>query len=278
MSGAHEVIDLPQGGKSRTGHRYIHELSRPGADVLGFMDADIRLPEPGTLLGMIDELDARPELRAFTSRPVKDVDHFDMQVSPMTRMIAAGGGGLADYRNTICGQLFMLRAPAARRIGLPTGLPVEDGFIRAMVLTDLLSGPGSEGRIDGRDDLFHVYASIRDPGELIRHQTRIVVGGGINATLFGVIHREAPQEAEAHAFLMAAAADEDWLARTLKRELPRWPFGFIPFHFLAVRMRRGPQGRSLRAVAIWLVGCGFDVVVYGLASIRMLRGHGAHFW
>jgi glycosyltransferase involved in cell wall biosynthesis len=108
-----EVIDLPQGGKSRTGHRYIHELSRPGADVLGFMDADIRLPEPGTLLGMIDELDARPELRAFTSRPVKDVDHFDMQVSPMTRMIAAGGGGLADYRNTICGQLFMLRAPAA---------------------------------------------------------------------------------------------------------------------------------------------------------------------
>ena len=79
--------------------------------------------------------------------------------------IAAGGDGLTDYRKSICGQLFILRADMARRIGLPAGLPVEDGFFRAMIVTDLLSGPERLDVLDGDPGVFHVYESIRTPGD-----------------------------------------------------------------------------------------------------------------
>ena len=48
-----QVLDLPQPGKSRTVHRFIHDLSRPQAGVLGFLDGDVHLPQPDTLARML---------------------------------------------------------------------------------------------------------------------------------------------------------------------------------------------------------------------------------
>jgi hypothetical protein len=271
------VLDLPQPGKSRTVHRFIHDLSRAQADVLGFMDADVHLPQPDTLARMLAMLDDQPGLRVVTSRPVKDVVHFDRPTGPVGRMIAVGGDGLTDWRHSICGQLFMMRAAPARRIGLPAGLPVEDGFIRAMVLTDLLSGPQDLSRIDGDPAVFHVYESIRGIRPLIRHQTRIVVGSAVNAALFAHIRRHAPTEEQAHALLMAAAADPAWLSGMLKAELPRAPHGYVPFDFLTKRLRRGGRP-GLKGKAVLAAGFGLDLLVWLRASLRMAFRPSAGFW
>ncbi len=271
------VRDIEEGGKSRTAHRFIHEEARATADILTFMDGDIGLPEKGTLAGMIAQMRSRPNLHAFTSRPVKDVVHNNLSVGVIGRLIAAGGDGLTDFRKSICGQLFMLRAATARQIGLPAGLPVEDGFIRAMVLTDLLTAPQDLSRIDGDPAFFHVYESIRGLGELIRHQTRIVTGSAVNAALFGLMRRKAPTKEAAHAMLMEAAEDDLWLAQALQTELPRAPFGYVPFEFLFKRLRRS-GGRGLKGWIMTGLGFGLDALVYLLASVRMLRGQGAHHW
>lgn len=275
-----EVIDLPQGGKSRTGHRYIHEFSRPSADLLGFMDADIRLPRPDTLRRMVEIMATRPELRVLTSRPIKDVAYHKLQTGAAGRLIAAGGGGLTDWRKSICGQLFILRAATARRIGLPAGLPVEDGFFRAMILTDLLSEPQDLTRIDGDPEVFHVYESIRTAGELLHHQTRIVIGSAVNAALYGKIRREAPTEPQAHALLMRAAGDDGWLSRTLSEELPRRPYGYVPTEFLVKRWRhwRSSGRRSPKGIAMLMAGLVMDWIVWLQASYKMYRGAGSGHW
>lgn len=271
------VLDLPQPGKSRAVHRFIHEMSRPQAEVLGFLDADVHLPRPDTLARMLAMLEDRPELRVVTSRPVKDVIHFNRPTGPVGRLIAAGGDGLTDWRKSICGQLFMMRAGPARRIGLPAGLPVEDGFIRAMVLTDLLSAPQDLSRIDGDPAVFHVYESIRNLGALTRHQTRIVVGSAVNAALFAHIHRNAPTEEQAHALLMTAAADPDWLGRVLKAELPCAPHGYVPFDFLVKRLRRGGRP-GLKGKAVLAAGVGLDLLAWLRATARMAFRPSAGFW
>lgn len=274
------VLDLPQGGKSRTGHRFIHELSRPTAEILCCMDADIRLPRPDLLRRMAAALRDRPGLRVFNSRPVKDTVHDPQALGLVARLISAGGGGLDDWRTAICGQLFMIRTEAARRIGLPAGLPVEDGFMRAMVLTDLLTGPEDLSRIDGDPELFHVYDSIRGLRELLRHQTRLVIGSAVNAALFARIRDEARDEPEAHALLMAAAADEGWIAATLRAQLPRRPFGYVPFQFLTKRLLRYRQqgGPGLKPAAVAMAGSAMDAVVWLRASWQMRRGAGAGHW
>lgn len=270
-AGAAEVVDLPQGGKSRTWNRFVHDLSRRDADFLIMADADIQMPDAGSMAALAQGLADRPGLAVLNSRPVKDITYRPEGLSLLDSIIAAAGGGLDDWQTAICGQLYAIRADVARRYHLPIGLPVEDGFLRAMVLTDALTADGDIGLIDGADG-FHIYASERSIPALIRHQTRIVIGSAINAAAFADL-RHLPATAR-HAALAQAAGDDRWLPAMLARQLPRLPFGFVPVHFLTKRLARV----TLRRLPITLAGFLFDVIVYAIAQVRMARGVGSGFW
>lgn len=274
-----EVADLPEGGKSRTWNRFVHDLSRPDAAMLVFADADIELPEPDMVLRLVQGLAARPGLHVMNSRPVKDIVARPEGLSLQDRLIALAGGTLDDWRRAICGQLYAMPAARARAHWMPVGLPVEDGFLRAMVLTDALTLPEDLTRIDGAD-VWHVYASERGLAALIRHQVRIVIGSAINLAVFDAL-RARPAETRA-ADLRAAAAQPGWLPALLRAQLPRWPYGFVPLHFLIKRSQnllRDPRRlRSPKGVMLLVAGFGFDLIVYVLVQIRMARGTGAGHW
>lgn len=273
------VVEFAQGGKSRTWNRFVHEVSRAGAGTLVFVDADIALPEPDTLARLATAVETRPDLDVMVSTPIKDAALPGARVGVLARFIARTPS-VDSGRTAICGQLYAMRAARARGIAMPVGLPVEDGFLRAMVLTDCLSAPEDLRRIDRDPAVFHVFESIRSAPELLRHQQRIVVGSAINAVLFAVIRREAPDEAAARALLFQAAEDEGWLARTLAAELPRAPHGYVPFHFLTKRLRaflRRPAVRP-KALATLILGLGLDAAAWTGASLRLARGAGAGHW
>jgi glycosyltransferase involved in cell wall biosynthesis len=275
-----EVADLAEGGKSRTWNRFVHDLARDAPEVLIFVDADIAFTAPDCLKRLALGLVARPELWVLNSQPVKDIVARPEGLGAFDKIIAAAGGGLDDWKTAICGQLYAMPAARARRFHLPIGLPVEDGFLRAMVLTDALTGPEDFGRIDGLDGLSHLYASERRIAALIRHQTRIVIGSAINFAAFEAL-RALPEEARRPA-LARAAADEGWLVRAIRARLPGWPFGFVPMHFLTKRLQRlWSHPRDLlrpKRVFLALMGFGFDAIVYVLAQYRMARGTGAGHW
>jgi glycosyltransferase involved in cell wall biosynthesis len=211
-----EVVDLPEGGKSRTWNRFVHDLSRPDADALVFVDADIEFCDAAAMRRLIENLGAH---WVINSQPVKDIALHAKGLSGLDKIIAAAGGGLDDWQTAICGQLYAMPAPAARRFHLPVGLPVEDGFLRAMVLTDALTGPEDFSRIDGALDVFHVYASERSIGALIKHQTRIVIGSSLNLAAFTALRKQ--PEMQRHAELAKAAADPAWLGAVARQGLPR---------------------------------------------------------
>lgn len=275
-----EVADLPLGGKSRTWNRFVHDLSRPVAEVLVFVDADIEFTAPDCLKRLALGLAARPALWVLNSRPVKDIVARPHGLSPLDKIIAAAAGGLDDWKTAICGQLYAMPAACARRLHLPIGLPVEDGFLRAMVLTDALTIPEDFSRIDGLEGVSHLYASERSLSALIRHQVRIVIGSALNFVAFDAL-RALPSTARRPA-LAQAAADEGWLSRAAGAALPRWPFGFVPFHFLTKRLARAvatpAQFLRPKRVILLLLGFGFDLIVYVLAQYRMARGEGVGFW
>lgn len=275
-----EVADLAEGGKSRTWNRFVHDLSRREAEVLIFVDADIEFPAPDCLRRLALGLAARPALWVLNSQPVKDIVARPEGLSRLDRIIAAAGGGLDDWKTAICGQLYAMPAARARAFHLPIGLPVEDGFLRAMVLTDALTAPEEFTRIDGLEGLCHLYASERRIAALIRHQTRIVIGSALNFAAFETL-RALPEEARRPA-LAQAAADEGWLGRAARARLPRLPFGYVPVHFLTKRLvRLGSNPRDLlrpKRVFLAILGFGFDAIVYLFAQYRMARGTGVGHW
>lgn len=272
-----EVVNLPEGGKSRTWNRFVHDLARADAAVLICADADIAFCDAGALRRLVQALGAH---WVINSQPVKDIVARPEALSGMDKIIAAAGGGLDDWRLAICGQLYAMPASVARRFHLPIGLPVEDGFLRAMVLTDALTGPEDFSRIGGAEGVWHIYASERTVGALIRHQTRIVIGSAVNFAAFGALTAvPAPQR---HAELAQAAGDAGWLTRVLRRSLPRWSFGFVPVHFLTKRLARAAENpRDLlrpKRFLVTILGFVFDLVVYCRAQWAMWRGTGVGHW
>lgn len=274
------VLDLPFSGKSRTWNYFVHELCVGEADYICCVDGDIRVPSPGTLGLMLQRLEAGVA-QVVNSRPRKDIELGSGPMSLVERIIVMASGTASDYRNSIAGQLYLARTAAVEGIHMPVGLPVEDGFLRAMILTRLLTEGEHFERIHGEPGIWHVYESLRTVPALVRHQTRLVIGGAINTVLFDHLQAHAqglPQRSE---LLRAAAQDELWLARVLGRTLPRWPSGFVPVHFLVKRvagLRARKEIGAGRAILLATLGFAFDALVYVNAQLQMARGKGAGYW
>ncbi|MEZ5702035.1 MAG: hypothetical protein R3E42_08820 [Burkholderiaceae bacterium] len=254
-------------------------MSRPDADVLIFSDADIELPQNDSLVGLVKGLQANPQLHAFNSHPIKDIVYRPDNLSAMDKAIAMGSETLNDWKTAICGSLYAMPAARARALHMPIGLAVEDGFLRAMILTDAMTKDEDFAKIDG-GDVFHVFASERSVLALIRHQTRIVIGSAVNAAAFTTLH-SLPSN-QRHSELAKAAREERWLHQVIQTQLPRWPSGWIPLHFLTKRIgfiAKEPK-KLLRPKQLFvlLLGFGFDLVVYVQAQIKMARGTGAGHW
>lgn len=274
-----EVAELAQGGKSRTWNRYVHELSRSDADVLVFMDADINIPESDSLLRLIRGLTSNPALHAFNSHPIKDIVYRPENLGLLDKAIAMGSETLNDWKTAICGSLYAMPSARARMLHMPIGLAVEDGFLRAMILTDAMTIDEDFSRIDG-GDVFHVFSSERSILALIKHQTRIVIGSAVNTAAFTALR--AVPGSQRHAALAEAASRENWLAEVIRAQLPKWPYGWIPLHYLTKRIgfiaRQPKKLLHPRQIFVLVLGFGFDLVVYINAQIKMAKGVGAGHW
>lgn len=270
-----EIQDWSDPGKSRTWHRFVHREARPDAAFLILCDADITFPGPDVLRDLVRAMIDHPARVAMSSRPVKDLTLDPTGAGPIARLIQRATQDSDDWRFAICGQLYIAQTAALRAVPMPTGLPVEDGYLRAMLGTQCFTDMETPVEVEGDPALYHVYESERSLGGLLRHQVRIVIGGSINNVIFD--HVTSFPVAERHAVLAAAADDPDWLARLLREALPRWPWGFVPFHFLLKRTQAARPLR-LRTLPKVLLGLGFDTVVYIWAQWRMARGVGSGFW
>jgi glycosyltransferase involved in cell wall biosynthesis len=175
------VHDLPQGGKSRSWNRAVHELSAPGAATLLFIDSDIDLADDGVFARIFDALTADGHATACAGYPMKSVarqadpgvvDRFSLAVSNDTRHCGA-----------ISGSLYIIRGETVRTIWLPDETPGEDGFVNAMVRTDGFSRPEDEARVLQSATPTHYFKEHSASG-FVAHERRMIVGTVINRWLF----------------------------------------------------------------------------------------------
>ncbi|AJQ92814.1 glycosyltransferase [Gynuella sunshinyii] len=274
-----QVVDIELSGKSRCWNYFVHNILKSDVDVVYFMDADILLPETDTLNKMLDFLTSENQLKVVVSKPVKDLDIKNEKLSFTEKLIKYSGGNLTNYKKSVCGQLYLTKYELVRHIWLPIGLPVEDGFLRAMFLTDLLTKEEHLEIIDGRDDIYHVYMSIRGIGELISHQTRIMIGTAINELIFNTIRTQPDSMESRTSYLANISTSETWLKDLIRENLPKWPYGYIAFKHVTKRLRNAKtQKMTPKRALITGLGLLFDALVYVNASLKMLSGKGAGHW
>jgi len=276
------VLDLPFKGKSKTWNHFVHTVARKGSGYFCFVDADIRITNKNQISSMIDALSADEGRYVVNSRPVKHISAAQDNMSLVEKLILSAGNASGDYyKSSICGQLYMVKARAVTDVFLPQGLPVEDGFLKAMLVTDLLMSTEDLSKIYGDESISHVYESITTVRELISHQTRIIIGSSINAAIFRYMRQHNEHYEAARQMLSTSAEDSGWLRRVIKETLPRFPYGFVPFHFLVKRlqlMHGSGKVLSIKKLAVAILGFGFDFIIYCIATVKMAMGKGVGYW
>ena len=239
-----QVFEVERPGKANAWNLFVHEYTPADTDILVLADADIRLPQPDALRVMLETLLANPHAVAVVDEPVKD-------------WVYAGAGGAKAWISSsasqlakqgppkLCGQLYAAWIEALRAIFLPEPMLVEDGFIKAMLLTQGFTEPEDTSLLIRAPDVYHVYEAEKGFAAVYKHEKRILLGTLCNLVLFKECRRQvAAGESVSPWIRREMQQDPDWFRTFIAEQLgpgaksrPVQPFILLPWRQL--RSRRG---------------------------------------
>jgi glycosyltransferase involved in cell wall biosynthesis len=274
------VHELERAGKSNAWNTFVHEIVPESSDYVLFLDGDIRIPDRNSLNLVLQELALSPKAAVAVDRSVKDIE-LENPKGFVEKLIKAASGTANDPRTAIAGAFYCARYAEVRKIWMPTGLPGEDGFLRAMLLT---SSFAHEERLERHvfvEEAYHVFESLRGVRDVVRHNVRLAIGTAVNILLFGHLRKVRAEGRNLADYIRERnAAEPDWV-NSLVRERLRVSYFPLETRFVVRRLRRmrnGSASHSIRSWALALVGTGFDLVVFLRATALMRKGAGAGYW
>ncbi len=237
---ATSVHIIAEPGKSNAWNAYVHDLASADATLITLMDADIEFATPDVLERLVRELANVPASQVATDRAIKDFRRkkFLTPLDRLSQRVSAQQTGKVG----LCGQLYCGRAGALRAIWLPSGLPVEDGFIAAMLVTNGFTRQPDNSAIAQVADASHFFEPVTDVVGFVRHEARIIVGSVINAWLFALLW-EAGENGHTGAFIRDLNSDNprwvEGICARAKAERGHWlvPATFISWRFEPLRQQ-----------------------------------------
>jgi glycosyltransferase involved in cell wall biosynthesis len=177
------VEEVASAGKSNAWNVYVHTHARRDADFVMLLDSDITFNHDRALRMVLDKLLATPRAHAAVGRPLKDVA-FKQHKSLVERISLAVSKTNEEGPATIAGSLYVVRGEVIRQVWMPPGLLTEDGFMRAMLITDLFKAQDNTDRIVREPAASQIYEAVTSPAGVIKHTRRLLVGARINACLY----------------------------------------------------------------------------------------------
>lgn len=269
------VESTPTPGKCNAWNRFVHEHSRRDADVLLLIDSDVVLHEKTCLSTLAGALEASPEAYVAAGLAVKDIA-FRKQQSVMDRLSLAGTTvKTAGRRPAIAGGLYAARASVLRRIWLPPGLLVEDGFLKAMLVTDFFTVPSRPDRLVRPEGATLIFEACRGIRPVFKHSKRLAVGVCLNALIYDKIWNREPGTDAAEFVRRKMEEDPQWLQALMRERVKSagwWvmPGSLLWKHFESLRKRGMAQ--KLKRLPVVIGATLFDGAVLWAANRAIKRG------
>jgi glycosyltransferase involved in cell wall biosynthesis len=274
------VHDLPSGGKAKAWNEFIHRLSPTDAELAFLLDGDIRIPETFALEKVFDGLVAAPEAVVAVDRSVKDIS-LQSPRSVVEWVIRACTGTADDPETAIAGALYCVRYSEARKVMMPIGLPGEDGFLRAMLLTSSFEHEERTYRHLYVPEARHIFEALRSIRAVFRHNIRLAIGTGINILIFKHFRQLRSKGVDLASYTTERnQSDPTWINELIRGELGRTFFAIEPkFVFRRVLpLQKVFAPRAWKKLPVRGVGVLFDGAVFVAANYLMRRGAGAGYW
>jgi glycosyltransferase involved in cell wall biosynthesis len=277
---AWRICDLTAPGKANAWNHFVHGFSDPAADFIVLMDADIRFTHPATLANMLAALARDPVACIATDLPQKHVQ-FKPRKSLFDRISLAIGQMTQAAPGQLTGQLYCARAGVLRRIHMPPGLIVEDGFIKQMVCTDMLTRPVDNRRIVRAADASHVFESYTRIVDVFNNQRRQQVAHTIYVYLREYLKGVIGEKDAGQIIAENNARDPEWFMTIVRERVKQGGWWVMYPGALAVRfqrLRNLPARTALLRLPVALVAFLMDLVILAAANRRLKKGQIKGIW
>ncbi len=274
-----QVQEIAEPGKSNAWNRSVHEYIDPDCDYICMIDADVQLIEPETLENVILQLELDPIAQVCCDLPVKSAALKKNR--SLREWLSLNALNRTANPYFICGQLYCARASLMRQIVMPPGLPVEDGFLRAMVVTDLFRAPEDRRRVvraPGASHTFEAYLSIVD---LFEHRKRMMIGGYINASIYDFVSGRSAGIGAGKVIADELKKNPKWLEELASQRITsggRWVIPRSYWFDHMVGLRGMPWFKRIKRLPLAMACTLFDLLVAISANRELKRRGGVGFW
>jgi glycosyltransferase involved in cell wall biosynthesis len=275
------VEEIVLAGKSNAWNQFVHRISSSQASVLALIDADIKILHSNTISSMVEMLESNPESVVCVDRPIKDIE-IKVNRTFLERLLVAAAPKISTAHVPLCGQLYCALSSQLRLIRLPPEITCEDGFLRALLLTQGFTRPEDPGRIVMNSNVAHIFASVSTLRELFNHEKWVVAGNIVNALLFERFWAEANTNLSAMTLMDEwHRQDSQWLPNYIQAQVRARGWRLLPRENWTRRWSRliGMPIRSmLLQLPVVLIATTIDVTVF-VAAIRDVRdGRAFRYW
>ena len=274
------VEELSTPGKTNAWNVFIHELSNPHAELFFLVDADIRIQEKDALSNMVAALTATPNLFTCSDRPIKHIalkkhpsllDRISMHASKLT----------SNADGQLCGQLYCARAPFLRRFRIPDTIITDDGFIKKMAVTDLLTEPdNSDLRMTTAQNASHLFESYTRLPDVFATQRRQAAGYMIHRwTWEFLLDQQQEGEDAGKTIDRLSTANPNWSRTLIEQQLKQggqWRILKVILNTRQQRFKHSAGAKKLIQFPLMLLHMTLDCTVF-FAAVRQLRRKG-RFW
>jgi len=277
-----QVHPLTTPGKTNAWNVFVHELADPQADIIFLVDADIQIYMPDTLRNMLQKLCAHPEAFICTDLPVKHIvfkQRYSLldQISMKTANINQSASG------QLCGQLYCARAAWLRRLWIPEGIIVEDGFIKKMAVSNFLVEPENAAqRLLIAETASHVFEAYTRLLDVLATHRRQIAGYIIHRWIWEFLQAHKNDAPDAAALIEQLNQTEPgWSPRLIAEQIRKRDYIRIYRILLSTRFARFRGFSSSKKAAyfpVLAVQVSLDSLQF-LAALRLLcRGKLSRVW
>jgi len=214
---AFQINEIAQGGKANAWNEFVHHFAASDTDLYIFLDADIRFGQPECLSRVVSELTAHPEAVVAVDLPLKDI--ADKANPNLTERVSLAASRLQTAGPPkIAGSLYVARGEPIRATWLPLGIIVEDGFVKAMLLTEGFTREERPEAIVRAEGATHYFEALTRFGDWFQHERRLVNGTAVNILLFQELRQcVARGENAGEVIRQRNTADPQWVSALAKR-------------------------------------------------------------
>jgi glycosyltransferase involved in cell wall biosynthesis len=269
-----KVSEIERADKCNAWNHFVHSASDQSAEFLFLLDADIWFEQPECLERVLAKLVESPVANLCVDTPLKHNARSGGK-GPLERASVS----LSEVRQagplTVAGSLYCARSAFIRRLWLPVGLLGDDGFVRAMLLTDFFSVPERMDRIVRAEGAAHFFEACSGIGPVFRHSKRLAVGTAMNCILFEHLWAHRNGEDGGSYFKRRTDKEPGWVRRTILEEVQRRGFwavgtGEALRHF--GNLKGLSLARRLRLLPVCIAGTLFDFAVLFAANRALKKG------